>query len=68
MKIKVDSMPYDEFECPFCEMYDQHGKPHKTCKLDGGDCTYFDKKKYNEFDCRWLIDEETENKLRNHEC
>ena len=66
MRIKVDSMPYDEYDCPFCDMFHQNGKYYKTCKLDGGDCTYFDSKK-NAFDCRWLIDDETQNQLRREE-
>ena len=67
MKIKVDSMPSDEYDCPFCDMFHRNGKFHKVCKLDGGDCTYFHNDKKNEFDCRWLIDDETQNQLRREE-
>lgn len=66
MKIKVDSMPCDPSDCPFSDRYYQHGEFHQICKLDLNDCTYFDSKK-NEFDCRWLIDEETQNQLRREE-
>lgn len=66
MKFRVDTMPYYPDECPFSRSYwsEQSGKILYECKLDGFPCRFLNKK-LDPLDCRWLIDEETEDKLKN---
>lgn len=66
MKFKVDVMPYTSDQCPFCENYVQNGECRgNVCRLDGYDCDYFDGKERDPLDCRHLIDDDAEEKLRN---
>ena len=69
MKFRVDSMPYYPDECPFCQEYGRWSEMDKKykniCKLDKNVCTYFRNKNPDTLECRWLIDEETEDKLKN---
>lgn len=61
MKFKVDNMPYYPSDCPFCDYaYDQH-----VCQIDGQECVYFKGKERDPFKCNYLIDDETESKLKN---
>lgn len=66
MKFRVDAMPYYPDECPFSEphWYGSQDTYLYECKLDGQLCRYLNKDR-DPLDCRWLIDEETENELKN---
>lgn len=61
MKFKVDNMPYYPSECLFCELEDGQLK----CQIDGQECVYFKGKERDPFKCNYLIDDETEAKLKN---
>lgn len=66
MKFRVDTMPYYPDECPFSDSNwsEQSGKFLYECKLDRYPCRYLNKDR-DPLDCRWLIDEETEDTLNN---
>lgn len=69
MRFRVDTMPYYPSECPFCKQYGEWCEMDKTfkdiCKLDGYVCKCFKYKDPDPLECRWLIDEETEDELKN---
>ena len=65
MKFKVDAMPNEPHNCPFCNVYWSWEKvaDDYKCKLDGETCYYFCSKSRNPLECAWLIDQATEDSL-----